>query len=251
MKNKFWGEFMKQESVLCFSRFLLEDRYGCFEGISFNKDYAHLVMNEHNYIFVDREQAERDNHYKQIIPYAIFINENREILNYKRGDGSGENRLKSLRSIGIGGHINEVDILNWQNAPNRIMIYHGHESHEDDNMAYETVVFDNLCNYGLFREIEEELKLGNMRYKEMVDALQIDCIRSSPLAFINEEDTDVGKVHFGVVYVLRINEKLINSFEENVIVDAQFSSYDKIKKEIDFYENWSQLCLKNWSKLEG
>lgn len=211
------------EKVLCFSRFLLEDTYGWFEGISFNEDYIHLIMNMDYYIFVGRERAEKDKHYKQIIPYVIFINDEGDIFNYKRGKSSGEDRLKNLRSIGIGGHINKIDFIQNNN--------------------------EDFYNLGLYREVSEEFGLLNCEMDGKT-VLKKDCLKSKPVAFINEEDTEVGKVHFGSVHILRINESLIQSLEKDVIIDARFSSYDKIKKEIDFYENWSQLCLNNWSKLE-
>jgi predicted NUDIX family phosphoesterase len=205
------------EKVLCFSRFLLEDQYGWFDGVSFNNDYAHLVMNEHNHIFVEREQAEKDKHYKQIIPYVIFMNEKNEIFNYKRGSGGGEDRLKNLRSIGIGGHISSDDLINCNNV--------------------------NFYNFGLYREVAEEFGLNDE------SKLKSDCFDSFPLAFINEEDTEVGQVHFGSVHILSIDENIINFLEEDVIVDAQFSQYNEIIRDIDSYENWSQLCLSNWSKI--
>ena len=45
---------------------------------------------------------------KQIIPYFI-VTHGDDIWCYVRGSGSGEGRLKSKASIGIGGHINDID----------------------------------------------------------------------------------------------------------------------------------------------
>jgi predicted NUDIX family phosphoesterase len=57
--------------------------------------------------FVDREEAETDFSYKQLIPYIVVLNARKEVLFYKRR--GSENRLKNLYSVGIGGHINEED----------------------------------------------------------------------------------------------------------------------------------------------
>jgi predicted NUDIX family phosphoesterase len=248
------------EKVLCFSRFLLEDNYGWFDGVSFNNNYAHLVMNEHNYIFVERNQAENDKHYKQIIPYSIFVNEKGEIFNYKRGNGSGEDRLKNLRSIGIGGHINLEDskeLLKHNSVMDEWKEKFSHVEGMDifcDSLSY------TIYSYGLYREIAEEFGLS-LTYEDMpkndhelflrTAKMKKDCMQNYPQAFINEEDTEVGKFHFGSVHIFNIiDDTLINRLEEDVIVDAQFSDYNEIMNDINNYEIWSQLCLDNWSKLE-
>ena len=55
-----------------------------------------------------RSRAEEDPAFKQIIPYAVFTS-GEKILHYVRGAKSGEKRLVSKGSIGVGGHINDHD----------------------------------------------------------------------------------------------------------------------------------------------
>lgn len=57
--------------------------------------------------FIDRDMAEDDPSYKQLIPYVIF-RWGPKIFTYQRM-GGGEKRLAGKRSIGIGGHINLLD----------------------------------------------------------------------------------------------------------------------------------------------
>ncbi|MBR5243618.1 MAG: hypothetical protein IKW13_05220, partial [Thermoguttaceae bacterium] len=64
--------------------------------------------------FMRRGDAERDPEFKQLIPYIIFVCEDAttgrpSVFAYRRGDGQGETRLRSKWSVGVGGHINEVD----------------------------------------------------------------------------------------------------------------------------------------------
>jgi len=210
---------------------------------------------------VDRDQAEKDKHYKQIIPYAIFVNEKGEIFNYQRGKSGAEDRLKNLRSVGIGGHINLED--------SKLLLKHNDVIEEMREKFSDTEGMDSFCasmsytiySFGLYREIAEEFGLS-LTYDDMpkknqelfmrTAKMKIDCMRNYPLAFINEEDTEVGKVHFGCVHVFNIiDDMLINRLEEDVIVDARFSSYDDILKDIENYENWSQLCLNSWEKLHA
>ncbi len=59
--------------------------------------------------FLPRSLMETDPTYKQIIPYLIFNYEDKYFLMQRQAKAS-EQRLKSKFSLGIGGHINEVDI---------------------------------------------------------------------------------------------------------------------------------------------
>ncbi len=52
--------------------------------------------------------AEEDTNYKQIIPYTILSHKNK-IFCYQRTPKGTENRLHNKYSLGIGGHINEID----------------------------------------------------------------------------------------------------------------------------------------------
>jgi len=52
---------------------------------------------------------EEDTTYKQIIPYLI-ITHNNKVFCYQRTPKGGEQRLHNKYSIGVGGHINPIDI---------------------------------------------------------------------------------------------------------------------------------------------
>ena len=57
-----------------------------------------------------RGDMEEDNSYKQLIGYVVIKDRNtKEILVYKRLVGGGEARLHGKASVGIGGHMNEVE----------------------------------------------------------------------------------------------------------------------------------------------
>lgn len=59
-------------------------------------------------LFMDREKAENDPSYQQLIPYVVIWS-GREIFRYQRTKKGGESRLHDLVSIGVGGHINPDD----------------------------------------------------------------------------------------------------------------------------------------------
>jgi predicted NUDIX family phosphoesterase len=81
------------------------------DGINgFSKECCDLIPKLiGNSFFTDREEAENNENLKQIIPYVLIKLDNK-ILLYKRLSGGGENRLHDKYSIGIGGHINKIDV---------------------------------------------------------------------------------------------------------------------------------------------
>jgi predicted NUDIX family phosphoesterase len=58
--------------------------------------------------FMDRSQAERDERFKQVIPYVVLMN-GTDVLLVRRTKKQSESRLHNLYSIGIGGHVEEKD----------------------------------------------------------------------------------------------------------------------------------------------
>jgi len=58
--------------------------------------------------FMQRNLAENDPNYKQLIPYVVFQSP-KGFFSYQRGKASSETRLRMLRSLGVGGHIEKED----------------------------------------------------------------------------------------------------------------------------------------------
>ena len=150
------------EQVLVIPRPLLDD-LGSFQGLQFEVDrYLPAFLKPENNFFMSRDEAEDDPTHKQIIPYAIF-HHGGKFLHYVRGKKSGEQRLASKGSIGIGGHINTTD-----KSP--------------EPLGRETYL------RGVEREVKEELKIGGT-YEQRIVAL------------LNLDDNEVGRVHLGVVHL--------------------------------------------------
>jgi predicted NUDIX family phosphoesterase len=78
-----------------------------------------------------RDQAETDPTWRQIIPYAVVLKEDKVLL-VERLKAGTETRLHNLYSLGIGGHINPVDHVNAR----------------------------DILEGGLIRELREELDMG-------------------------------------------------------------------------------------------
>lgn len=61
--------------------------------------------------FIPRPEAELDPSYKQMIPYVAVVRGG-EVFATRRLNKGGESRLHGLISLGVGGHINELDEKN-------------------------------------------------------------------------------------------------------------------------------------------
>ena len=199
----------EDESVLVIKRELF-DEIGTFQGISTEIDkYLPAFLNPINNFFIHRELAEDDPTHKQIIPYAIFKYGDK-FLKYLRGKKSGEQRLASKSSIGIGGHINQDDFNS--------------SSLEKD--TYLT---------GIEREINEELII-NCDYNNL------------PIALINDDSNDVGQVHLGVVHLFDLESDQVEAGEAN-IENLEFLSIDDLLREKDNLESWSQICVDHLDEI--
>lgn len=122
---------------------------GHFQGFCAQpEDYLKVLLDPANTRYLPRPQMEEDPNFKQLIPYCIFEyddGEQRHLFQYTRGSGSGESRLRSKRSIGIGGHISTIDA--------------------DDESPYEV---------GMQRELDEEIQIDTTFEQSLVGLINDD-----------------------------------------------------------------------------
>jgi len=130
------------------------------------------------------------------------------ILRYRRGKGGQETRLHGLYSVGVGGHISEED--------------HG--------------LFSDAQGYrdGMRRELMEEVDIEEMN--------------EAPVAVINDDTTDVGWVHFGVVHIMQVADEKVAG-RRSGISNPEFVSLSKAVKEAAEFESWSCFCLEQMDLL--
>lgn len=198
-----------EERVLCFKRQLFED-LGVFQGISLEVEkYLPAMTASSQLIYLNRSAAEQDKRYKQLIPYVLLINGDK-ILRYRRGKAGGEARLHGLYSVGIGGHISEED-------------------HQLPGLFA-----SNIYQEGMRRELMEEVG--------------IDAGNEPPVAAINDDSTEVGQVHFGVVHIVRVPDESVATGRDGIATPEFISMADAVK-EPNGYESWSRFCLENLGVL--
>ncbi len=90
-------------------------RLGHFQGFAPDAPrYLKELLKPAHISYRPRGEMEEDPSFKQLIPYCIFRHVDADgrdtVFVYTRGKGQGEGRLRSKRSVGIGGHISSDDI---------------------------------------------------------------------------------------------------------------------------------------------
>ncbi len=197
------------ENVLVIRRNLF-DQLGSFQGLNFEPEkYLNLLLSRGNNFFFPRAQAENDPAYKQIIPYVLLAFQNR-MLYYVRGKKAGEQRLVAKGSIGIGGHMNEGDesLFAW------------------DEQAYRA---------GVEREVNEEIKIDTPFQDRVV-------------ALLNDDITEVGRVHLGIVHIFHLAEQKVEK-REAMITNLAFLTRAELMARRESLETWSQICLDSLDRL--
>lgn len=196
---------ISEERVLVIPTAAFRDA-GHFQGFSREVErYLPLLFQARNLFFRPRREVEHDPGFKQLIPYVVLtheVNSSVQVFHYTRGRGQGESRLHLKQSIGIGGHIAQID-------------------------AAETL--ETAFEEGLKRELFEEVTIETR-------------FTLTPVGLINDDETDVGRVHLGVVCLARLDEPKVLAREADIL-DCGFASPGALRNNWNELESWSQLAL--------
>ena len=211
------------ENVLCFPSSRL-DEIGRWQGLNTSIDVVRRVFdNRLTYFdYFPRSTLEDDPKFKQVITYSLITFSNKEdnlIFSYVRGKSGGEDRLKKLKSIGIGGHVSDRILSYKKNVFKRGM---------DNNSAEFTLV-----KMDALREIEEEVV-----YASKMPSINL-------YGMINDDSNPVGQVHLGVVYRLTLSIPDCTG-NEDCISDGEMVPVSSLRKNIDQYENWSKILINSF-----
>jgi len=180
---------------------------GHFQGFSGDTDrYLTRLLQPQLVSYRPRAAMEEDPSFKQLIPYVVFRYQSSggvQVFQYTRGGGQGERRLHSKRSIGVGGHISSDDAATPAADPYR---------------------------EGLLRELQEEVEIATE-------------FTESRVGLINDDETEVGRVHLGVVHIFDVHEPRVSPREDDIL-DAGFRPVEELLAQVEGFETWSQICLK-------
>ena len=183
---------LPQEDVLVVPRSVLEQA-GLFQGFCRDVEkYLPILLDPNQTRWMPREKAEEDPSFKQLIPYCLLAWSDpagaTQYFSYTRGGGQGEARLRTKRSIGVGGHIASTD------------------GEHGDNASYEA---------GMLRELEEEVAISGD-------------FTSRCVGLINDDATPVGSVHLGIVHIFDLQSPQVVSREADLLECGFQSSQDLV-----------------------
>ncbi|MDG2385282.1 MAG: NUDIX domain-containing protein [Pirellulaceae bacterium] len=183
-------------------------KIGYFQGICTEVDhYLGQLLTPELISYRPRDEMEENPSFKQLIPYVIFRHLDADgqcwLFQYTRGSGQGEKRLHAKRSIGIGGHISSDDAGFAQGA--------------------------NPYHEGMRRELSEEVAIKT-KYSDR-------CV-----GLINDDETEVGKVHLGIVHIFDVEQQAVTPCEDE-IHEAGFVRVEELFESREGMESWSRICM--------
>lgn len=196
------------EKVLVVHKDLLENYFQdmSYGLITDNKEVIFdLVLK--NYSFLDRDIAEHDYDYRQIIPY-IVVRKDDSFLLLKRLNKQTEKRLHGKSSLGVGGHINP-----------------------DSSEKYENIIMS-----GLYKELNEEISIK-------------EPFKLTFSGIINNQTSDVGKVHVGFLYILEASSLDFEVLEKEKMT-GEWIKKEQLSEYYEYLEGWSQIVFDNYISIK-
>jgi len=174
----------------------------------FFKPKFSILQEPNKMAFVERQQCETDEEMVQLIPYVVMYDINQDaVLTYQRK--AGDDRLLDYISIGVGGHINEID----------------------GSAAGVLGTIQNNIN----RELREEL--GEGKHTPTYDWWNYF------RGFIRDVQSEVNRVHLGLAFIFPKNLSPDFNFEddEHIFKVEQFSNLINLEKDMEL---WSQIVYR-------
>jgi predicted NUDIX family phosphoesterase len=80
--------------------------------------------------------------------------------------------------------------------------------------------------------------------RELMEEVAVTEEKDAAVAVINDDSTEVGMVHFGVVHVMHVNHEKVAG-RRSGILGPEFLSIHEAVKDLAVYETWSRFCLQH------
>lgn len=165
----------KNEKVLVASREIIF-KNGHWQGLKMKDLDYYLDLIRNNFQFKLRNEVENDPSWQQIIPYILFNFQNKYFL-YRYLKKASESRLKQDYILGVGGHINPIDLSPGQ----------------------------DILEAGMMREWKEEIDYPG------------DLMERKFIGILNDDTRPVEAVHLGLIYVFKGDSPEISVKEKEVL----------------------------------
>lgn len=180
-------------------------RLGHFQGFSADVDrYLEELLSPEHTSYRPRSEMEEDPSFKQLIPYVIFRHTDREGQQsvFQYTRGKGQGEQRLHSKRSVG--------------------IGGHISSDDAGEI-------NPYQEGMRRELEEEVAIDTPYTQKCV-------------GLINDDQSEVGKVHLGVVHIFDVESPAVSP-RETEIIETGFQPVEQLLADLDGFETWSSICL--------
>jgi len=178
---------------------------GHFQGFSTDTArYLEELLRPENMSYRPRAEMEQDPTFKQLIPYVVFryTTQSGEVQLFQYTRGKGQGEQRLHSKRSIG--------------------IGGHISSDDSSAL-------SVYDEGMRRELAEEVRIETP-------------YRASLAGLINDDLTEVGKVHLGVVHIFDVERKEVYPREDQII-DSGFRTVSELLQDREQFESWSKICL--------
>jgi predicted NUDIX family phosphoesterase len=88
---------------------------------------------------------------------------------------------------------------------------------------------------GVEREVNEEIKIDTPFEDRIV-------------ALLNDDATEVGRVHLGIVHIFKLKERKVQK-RETMIRGLTFLTKEELMARRESLESWSQICVDSLDRL--
>jgi predicted NUDIX family phosphoesterase len=195
---------VQTERVLVVPTSLLH-RLGYFQGFTRDVErYWNELFHAGHTSYRPRGEMEEDPDFKQLIPYVIFRHTDADgcVSLFCYTRGKGQGEQRLHSKRSIG--------------------IGGHISADDaeEHDPYEE---------GMRRELAEEVWIDTP-------------YRAQCAGLINDDQTEVGRVHLGVVHLFDVEEACVRPREAE-IAEAGFVPVGELLADLERFESWSRICL--------
>lgn len=208
MHNEYCDEYMATEERVLCFERKLLEEIGLFQGLSPEVEKYLPVVTSSSRLIYLNRSEAEHDKRYKQLIPYVLLIHNGRILRYRRGRGGQETRLHGLYSVGIGGHISDED-------------------------------------HGLF---SKDLGYRDGMRREIMEEVAVEEVKESAVAVINDDSTEVGAVHFGVVHIMEVAKENVVGHRSGIVA-PEFVPIAEAVKDLAGYEGWSRLCLEHLDSL--
>jgi predicted NUDIX family phosphoesterase len=147
-----------------------------------------------------RHELENDERFGQFLPYVLLRRIDQDglvsLFEYQRTSKVGEDRLGGKKSIGVGGHVDLIDVRIDDNSVIDVVSTTAHAIAREMN---EEILFTHTNEFGTVDLTFDEVRMGK-------DGFEFERNSLVPVfhGVINDMSDPVGRVHYGCVFTIDV-----------------------------------------------